>query len=185
MIEYANMKNGEGRAAFALRYRLNLLRTWWKFHVKYPWVRYDGFVRVMPRVTFAKNMDITIGNNVQFGIGTDVATNVHFGNNVLVAGDVHFVGRRDHVFDVPGQTVWNGARGANAAIEVGDDVWIGAASVILSGVTIGRGAIVAAGSVVTKDIPPCEIWGGNPARKIRDRFDSEEDTRKHLAFLEG
>ena len=48
---------------------------------------------------------------------------------------------------------------------------------------IARGAIVAAGSVVTKDVPPCEIWGGNPARKIRDRFPDEADRQKHLAFL--
>ena len=64
-----------------------------------------------------------------------------------------------------------------------DDVWIGAGSVLLSGVKIGRGAIVAAGSVVTKDVPACEIWGGNPAAKIRDRFPDETDKQKHLAFL--
>ena len=144
MIEYSNLMNGESRAAFALRYRLNQARTWWKFHVQFPWVRYRGFVRVMPQVTFSKNMDVSIGHNVQFGIGTDVATNVHFGNNILVAGGVRFVGRQDHTFDVPGQTIWKGARGDNAPIEIEDDVWIGAGSVILSGVKIARGAIVAA-----------------------------------------
>ena len=183
MIEYSNLMNGESRAAFALRYHLNQARTWWKFHVQFPWVRYRGFVRVMPQVTFAKNMDVSIGHNVQFGIGTDVATNVHFGNNILVAGGVRFVGRQDHTFDVPGQTIWKGARGDNAPIEIEDDVWIGAGSIILSGVKIARGAIVAAGSVVTKDVSPCEIWGGNPARKIRDRFSDEADRQKHLAFL--
>lgn len=184
MIEYANLKNGESRTAFALRYRLNQVRTWWKFHVCFPWVRYRGFVRVMPHVNFAKNMDVVIGNNVQFGVYTDVAAPVHFGNNVLVGGGVRFVGRRDHEFEVPGQTIWQGKRGENGLIKVGDDVWIGASSVILSGVRIGSGAIVAAGSVLTRDVPPCEIWGGNPARKIRDRF-PEEDKRKHLTFLQG
>ena len=67
---------------------------------------------------------------------------------------------------------------------VEDDVWIGAAAIIMSGVKIGKGSIVAAGSVVTKDIPPCEIWGGNPARFIRNRFSDESNTREHLAFLE-
>ena len=51
-----------------------------------------------------------------------------------------------------------------------DDVWIGANSTILSGVTINQGAVVAAGSVVTKDVPPYAIVGGNPAKIIRYRF---------------
>lgn len=55
-------------------------------------------------------------------------------------------------------------------IIVNDDVWIGYASTILSGVTIGQGAIVAAGSVVTKDVPPYAIVGGVPAKIIKFRF---------------
>lgn len=51
------------------------------------------------------------------------------------------------------------------------DVWIGANAIIKSGVHIGCGAVIGAGSVVTHDVPPYEIWAGNPARKIRDRFD--------------
>ena len=55
-------------------------------------------------------------------------------------------------------------------IIVGDDVWIGYRSTILSGVEIGKGAIIAAGSVVTKDVPPYAIVGGNPAMVIKSRF---------------
>ena len=58
-------------------------------------------------------------------------------------------------------------------IVVGNDVWIGYEAVILSGVTIGDGAIVAARSVVTKDVPPYTIVGGVPAKPIRRRFDQE------------
>ena len=54
-----------------------------------------------------------------------------------------------------------------------NDVWIGAKCLIKGGVTIGTGAIVGMGSVVTRDIPPYEIWAGNPAKKIRDRFPKE------------
>ena len=57
----------------------------------------------------------------------------------------------------------------NAPIIIGDDVWLGVNVVILKGVNIGRGAIVAAGSVVTKSIAPYEIWGGMPAKKMSDR----------------
>ena len=56
---------------------------------------------------------------------------------------------------------------------VGNDVWIGRESVILPGVHIGDGAIVAACSVVTRDVPPYTLAGGNPAREIRKRFDPE------------
>lgn len=55
---------------------------------------------------------------------------------------------------------------------VGNDVWIGARALIMSGVNIGNGAVVAAGSVVTKDVPPYAIVGGNPAKIIRYRFDA-------------
>lgn len=58
-------------------------------------------------------------------------------------------------------------------IVVGDDVWIGCRATILSGVHIGQGAVVAAGSVVTKDVPPYSIVGGTPAKVIRYRFSEE------------
>ena len=54
---------------------------------------------------------------------------------------------------------------------ISDDVWIGTNAVILPGVKIGKGAIVAAGAVVTEHVPPYEIWGGVPAKLIRRRFD--------------
>lgn len=64
------------------------------------------------------------------------------------------------------------------AIHISDDVWIGTRAMILSGVTIGKGAIIGAGAIVTKDIPPYAIVGGNPAKIIRYRFDN--DTIKKL-----
>lgn len=182
-IDYNNMPNGASRLNFTVRYILNRLRTWYIFHIRYPWVRYDGFVRVMKGTGFAQNMDIRIGHNVQFGDYCNVASNVHFGNNILMAGRVCFVGKQDHTFSTPGQTIWDGERGDNGTTVIEDDVWIGTATIIMSGITIGMGSIVAAGSVVTKDIPPCEIWGGVPARRIRDRFASEENKERHLLFI--
>ena len=58
-------------------------------------------------------------------------------------------------------------------IVIGNDVWIGYEAVILSGVTIGHGAVIAARSVVTRDVPPYAIVGGVPARLIRRRFEPE------------
>ncbi|MCI5164699.1 MAG: antibiotic acetyltransferase [Candidatus Electrothrix sp. GM3_4] len=58
-------------------------------------------------------------------------------------------------------------------VKIGNDVWVGLRSVILDGVTVGDGAIIAAGSVVTKDVPPYAIVGGVPAKLIRTRFDND------------
>lgn len=66
-------------------------------------------------------------------------------------------------------------------IIIGDDVWIGYETVIMSGVHVGNGAIIAARAVVTKDVPPYTIVGGTPAREIRKRFDT--DVIKRLLML--
>jgi len=58
-------------------------------------------------------------------------------------------------------------------IVVGNDVWIGAGAVILSGVTIGDGAVIGNSAIVTRDVEPYMIVGGNPARPIKKRFDNE------------
>lgn len=62
---------------------------------------------------------------------------------------------------------------SNGPVVVEDEVWIGTGARIFSGVRIGKGAIIAAGSIVTKDVPPYAIVGGNPARLIRFRFTEE------------
>lgn len=59
----------------------------------------------------------------------------------------------------------------NEATTIGNDVWIGTSCLIKEGVTIGDGAIIGMGSIVTKNIPAYEIWAGNPARLIKKRFD--------------
>lgn len=63
--------------------------------------------------------------------------------------------------------------------EIGHDVWIGSDTIILGGVTIGNGAVVAAGSVVTKDVEPYSIVAGVPAKTLKTRFSKEQ-----IAFLE-
>lgn len=59
--------------------------------------------------------------------------------------------------------------GKQGAIVIGNDVWIGAASIVISGVSIGDGCIIGAGSVVTKNIPPYHVAVGNPARVLKQR----------------
>lgn len=67
-------------------------------------------------------------------------------------------------------------------LSIGNDVWIGAHAKIIDGITIGDGAIIAAGAVVTKDVPPYAIVGGVPAKLIRYRFETDE--RKALLDLQ-
>lgn len=179
---YKNMPKDSNKITFTLRYSMNRIRSWLYFHIRYPWVKYKGFVRVMPHCHII-HRDIVFGDNVQLGRGTWLISDVHFGNNILVAGQVSFVGRNDHTYSIPGVCMWDAPRGKDEVTIVEDDVWIGTGATIVAGVRLGRGCIVAAGAVVTKDIPPCEIWGGVPARKIKDRFSSTEDTIKHLSFL--
>lgn len=67
-------------------------------------------------------------------------------------------------------------------VHIGNDVWIGLSAIIHSGITIGNGAIIGAGSVVTKDVPPYAIVGGTPAKIIRYRFD--DSTIQELLNIE-
>ena len=67
-------------------------------------------------------------------------------------------------------------------IIIGDDVWMGTNALICSGVKIGQGAVIAAGSIVTKDVEPYSIVGGNPAKLIKYRFD--EPIRKKLCSID-
>jgi acetyltransferase-like isoleucine patch superfamily enzyme len=73
----------------------------------------------------------------------------------------------NHVFDDPGRPfIEQGITAQGIVIE--DDVWLGSAAVITDGVRIGRGAVVAAGAVVTHDVPPHTVVGGVPARVLRE-----------------
>lgn len=176
------MPYGANRTNFALRYIMNNIRTWYYFHFKFPWVKYKGFIRVMPHTRFAE-CKIELGHNVQFGKHCSIATSLVVKNNVLFAGHIQFVSGNDHTFTQSGRTIWQSPRGEERPIIVNDDVWVGAGCIIMGGVNIGRGAIIAAGAVVTKNVPECEIWGGVPAKKIKNRFISIEEKEKHLLFL--
>lgn len=181
-IDYSNMENGASRTSFLIHYIYNIIRTWIHFHIRFRNVKYAGFVRVMRGTSFA-NFPIELGHNVQFGDYCNISTPAKIGNNVLLAGRVCFVGRNDHDISVPGQTIWKGERRNDGETIVENDVWIGHRATIVGPLTIGAGSVIAAGAVVTTDVPPCEIWGGVPAKKIRNRFKTEEEKEKHLTYL--
>lgn len=177
------MPVGANKLTFTINYILNIIRTWYTFRFKYPWVKYRGFVRIMKYTNFVSGMSVEIGDNVQFGRGCHIATNIRFCNNILVAGSVSFVGKYDHQINKPSLLIWDSQRGDSGITIIEDDVWIGNNATIIGGITIGKGAVVAAGAVVTKDIPSCEVWGGVPAKKIKSRFKTEDDRQCHLNYL--
>lgn len=182
-MKITNKAQGRSNLVILVRLFANYVRTKILFSFIYPWVKYNGFVRVMKGTSFAKTK-ISIGDRVQFGQYCNIASDVKFGNSILIAGRVCFVGRNDHLSNIPGEFIWDGERGNDKSTIVEDDVWVGTNSTVIAGVNIGRGSIIAAGSIVTKNIPPCEIWGGVPAKKIKDRFKTEQEKLEHLEFLE-
>ena len=117
--------------------------------------------------------DITAGAYSYIGPRSIIYPKVFIGNYTMIANDVCIIGA-DHNFRSPGTpTIFAGREKLRNTI-IGNDVWIGARSIIMVGTKIGNGAIIAAGSVVTKDIEPYTIYGGVPAKKIKDRFSSSE-----------
>lgn len=126
---------------------------------------------------------LRIGTHVKIAANTTIACDGKIGNGVLIASQVGIVGRYDHDHKEIGsyisESTWLYANADKSAerrneIIIEDDVWIGFGAVVLSGITIGRGAIIAAGSIVTKDVEPYALVVGNPAKKIGERFSVEE-----------
>ncbi len=132
---------------------------------------------------FRRHEKIRIGNNVFMGINVHIASPCLIKDDVMLASYVSLVGG-DHRFDQPAVLMNRSGRGNLQEIVIEEEAWIGHGAIVLGGVRIGRGAIVAAGSVVTKDVAPCTIWCSNPAHFLRNRFASEDEQCAHLAFLE-
>lgn len=123
---------------------------------------------------FGKGSDLSVGDRSQLGENSRIDHQVTIGNDVLMGPDVVIM-TESHAFEERERTIREqGARGRRAVI-IGDDVWIGTRVVVMPGVRIGHGAIVGAGSVVTRDVPDFAIVGGSPARIIRYRGGDSDD----------
>ncbi len=107
---------------------------------------------------------------------THISQNTTIGKYTSIANSCT-IGAQDHALD--GMSTWPmeatrpEVKGRNGPTVIGNDVWIGCNAVVLSGLRIGHGAVIGAGSVVTKDIPAYAIAYGNPATVRRFRFDDE------------
>lgn len=116
-------------------------------------------------------------------IGCILGPKVELGRYVMLGPRVALVGD-DHVTSKPGVPIIFSGRPTLKQTVIGDDAWIGFGAIIIAGVRIGRGAIVGAGAVVTKDVPPYEIHAGIPAQKIGERFTNLHDREVHDTMLD-
>jgi acetyltransferase-like isoleucine patch superfamily enzyme len=119
-----------------------------------------------------------VGNNCLIYPGVSI------GRYTMLAQNVQIIGA-DHNYNIPGlPTTFSGRPNLKKTV-IGRDVWIGANSIIMTGIKIGDGSIIAAGSVVTKNIDSFTIVGGVPASFIKKRFPSSDDELLHLDMLNG
>jgi len=125
-------------------------------------------VNVEHRAFFNSGRMIAIGDNSGIGVGAYLNGPIQIGNNVMMGEDVMLI-TQNHSFFRTDITMDQQGFQEDEPIIIGNDVWIGARVIILPGITIGKGAIIGAGAVVSKDVPEWAIVAGNPARIIKYR----------------
>lgn len=165
----------------------------WRRICHKPGCRITIGLRTMVSATISFDRDnaiVTIGDRTFIGASDIVcASRVTIGDDVLISWGCTIVDHNSHslVWEERKDDVINWMAGRKdwqnvkvSPVKIGNKAWIGFNSIILKGVSIGEGAIVAAGSVVTKDVPPFTVVAGNPARIVRSMNSGGEDLREHL-----
>lgn len=151
------------------RLRMVLLLPLFKTRGKNVWFDPDGFYSFE---------NIVLGSDVFLGIGPTLMaakSTIRIGNKVMFGPHVTLIGGNHNAAEIGRfmSDVKEKRPGDDLGVVIEDDVWIGTRAVVLRGVTVGRGSIVAAGSVVTKSVPPYAIVAGCPARVLKFRWDVE------------
>jgi maltose O-acetyltransferase len=113
---------------------------------------------------------VSLGDRSGIGVDCRIYGPAHIGRDVMMGRDVVIVAM-NHNFDDLDRPMIDQGHQPPKLVTIGDDVWIGDRVLIVPGVTVGNGAILALGAVITKDVPPGAIVGGNPARLLRYRSD--------------
>lgn len=140
-------------------------RTWRVRALRRPGVDV-GWANIYPGVTILGTGSLRIGHNSMINRGcvidvsadVSIGADVHLGHQVLVVTSTH-----DLVSDARRRA---GPR-LDRAVSIGDGAWLGARTTVLPGVVIGAGSVVAAGALVSSDVPPDSLYGGVPARLLR------------------
>jgi acetyltransferase-like isoleucine patch superfamily enzyme len=133
---------------------------------------------------------LKIGDYCAIGRRSIINVDGTIGHFLMTGSHVQILGRSDHANDAVGvpmllsEWIGNRPQRPDDVVSIGDDVWLGAGAIILGGLSIGTGAIVAAGSVVVDDIPAFSVAAGTPARVVRQRFDQAR-AAEHVAGIES
>ena len=161
--------------------RLNMLLLRSAFH------RYGKHFIFDPRDSFSYD-NIEVGDDVSFGSGAlllAAKSKIIIGNKVMFGPKVTIVGGR-HNTSVVGRFMYDVHEKRlddDLGVIFEDDIWVGSCAIILRGVRVGRGSIVAAGALVNKSVLPYTIVGGIPAKKISMRFNDIDTIMTHEAML--
>ncbi|QOY62012.1 acyltransferase [Lysobacter sp. H21R4] len=145
-----------------------------------------SYIRPIRRFVVSKFAEVSAGANIErraylgsgrgvsIGMGSGVGARaeihgpVRIGDYVLMAPEV-IIFSRNHSFMDRDVRICDQGYGPELPVEICDDVWIGARAIILPGLVIGKGAVVGAGSVVTKSVAPYSVVAGNPAKTVKMR----------------
>jgi len=127
--------------------------------------------------------DFRAGPHSYVGRDCCICPRVSIGAYTILAHEVSIQGG-DHRYDVPGTPIYFSGRPPLEDTVIEEDVWIGHRAILKAGVHVGRGAVIGAAAVVTRDVPPYWIVGGVPAQKIGERFPAQADRLKHNLALD-
>ncbi|MFA5531978.1 MAG: acyltransferase [Candidatus Shapirobacteria bacterium] len=148
-------------------------------------LRFVGFIPIhtIRKIFYlASGIDMPFNSTIHIGANFFKPSNISIGKDTIIGDHCFLDGRAplkigNHVGIASQVLIYNDEHDINSPdygnsfgpVEIGDYVFIGPRAIILPNIKIGKGAVIAAGAIVTKDIPDFEIWGGVPAKKISDR----------------
>lgn len=157
-----------------IKWKDKILRAYHTHRVSCRVLKHGVGLRCNGKCTITGN--VSLGNNVNFngmhilGAGTvTIGNNFHSGVECMIITQNH---------NYEGEAIPYDHTYVKKTINIEDNVWLGNRVLIIGNVTIGEGAIVAAGAVVCKDVPPCAIVGGNPAKVIKYRDQKHYESLK-------
>ena len=173
---------------------LKKIRDWYLAKIKWRRYKIGKHFHAGARVRLWAKSRLEIGDYFYIGRDSQIETDCVIGDFVIFGNKVAMVGRYDHNFQQTGMPTRLASQirendyswlGLNQLTTIDEDVWVGYGSVIMSGVTIEKGSIIAAGSVVTGNVESYSVYGGVPAKKIKDRFNAKEALEEHIVKYEA